>query len=76
MKLRFEPDLDFRIDAMKSVCGPFRGQGAGRTVPAVASGPPADFHGVGNRPRRANFRGRQARARYGRVGGAERGRRG
>ena len=31
MKLRFEPDLDFQLQAVDAVCDLFRGQETGRT---------------------------------------------
>ena len=39
MKLHFEPDLDFQLQAIEAVCGLFRGQEIHRTEFTVTSGP-------------------------------------
>ena len=55
MKLRFEPDLDYQLEAMEAVCGLFRGQEAHYTTFAVTGGPAqlrfslAEGAGIGNR---------------------------
>ena len=41
MKLHFEPDLDFQLDAIEAVCDLFRGQEICRTEFTVTADPTA-----------------------------------
>ena len=51
MKLHFEPDLDFQLQAIEAVCGLFRGQEVCRTeftVTREPAGPQAHLAYAGN----------------------------